>query len=208
MMEVTFEITNLTMWLNDIASKYLTTVTIHDCIPWKNDSGQALIHVSNVDKDELIDDLLRNPGILTVDVDSYDGAVIGTVGLKECKIIRWILSAGCFLEQAKAEGDGKVEFKVLAGKDGSIPELIKRLKESGMLIDLKRLTSYNEVPLTTRRQRDLVRLALDKGYYDYPSKVSVKQLSDECGISESTMRETLRRAHRNILLEYFSERKE
>lgn len=208
MMEVTFDITNMSMWLNDIASKYLTTVIIKDCIPWKGSSGQAIVCISNVQGKEVIEDLHRSPGVETVDVEIFDGTLRGTVGISECHIIRWILDAGCFLEQAKAEGDGKVQFKVLAGKDGSIPELMNRLKSAGFLIDIKRLTSYSEDPITTKRQRDAVRMALDRGYFDYPCKVSVKDLAKECGVSESTMRETLRRAQRNILMEYFSTRKD
>ncbi|MHC1710167.1 MAG: helix-turn-helix domain-containing protein [Methanomassiliicoccales archaeon] len=208
MMEVTFDVTNLTMWMDDIAAKYHTTVTVQDCIPWRGESGQSLVHVPCSLPKELVGDLCAHPGISNVDVEVYDGEVVGTLVIKECRIIRWILSAGCFLECAKADGDGKVQFKVLAGNDGSIPELIKQLKAAGMLLDIKRLKRYDDVILTTKRQRDMVRTALEKGYYDYPCRVTVKQLAEQFQISESTMRETLRRAHRNILMEYFGERKE
>lgn len=207
-MEVTFDITNLTMWMDDIAAKYHTTVTVQDCIPWRGESGQALVQVSSSKAKELVEDLRANPGISNVDAEIYDGAVVGTLVIKDCRIIRWIMSAGCFLENAKADGDGKVQFKVLAGNDGSIPELIKKLKATGMMLDIKRLKKYDDVMLTTKRQREMVRTALEEGYYDYPCKVSVKQLAERFQISESTMRETLRRAHRNILMEYFGERKE
>jgi|GEM_PF-4407398 len=202
-MEVTFDITNLTMWMDDVARKYLTTVTVQDCIPWRGESGQAIVHVPCARSHELVGDLRTTPGIMNVDVEVYDGAVVGTLVIKECRIIRWIMSAGCFLENAKAYGDGKVQFKVLAGNDGSIPELIGDLKGAGMLLDIKCLKKYDDVLLTTRRQREMVRTALEQGYYDYPSRVSVKQLAEKFDISESTMRETLRRAHKNILTEYF-----
>lgn len=205
MMEVTFDITNLTMWMDDIAAKYRTTVTVQDCIPWHGRSGQALVHVPCTWSDELVKDLRANPGISNVDVEIYDGAVVGTLVIKECQIIRWIMSAGCFLEKAQADGDGRVQFKVLAGNDGSIPELIGTLKAAGMLLDIKKLKRYDEVFLTTKRQREMVKKALEKGYYDYPCRVNAKQLAEEFHISESTMRETLRRAHRNILMEYFGE---
>lgn len=208
MMEVTFDITNMTMWMDDIAVKYHTTVTVQDCIPWRGESGQSLVHVPCSKPRELVEDLRAHPGISNVDVEVYDGEVVGTLVIKECRIIRWILSAGCFLEYVKADGDGKVQFKVLSGNDGSIPDLIKQLKAVGMLLDIKRLKRYDEVFLTTKNQREMVRTALEKGYYDYPCRVSVKQLAEQFQISESTMRETLRRAHRNILMEYFRERNE
>ncbi|MFA5312685.1 MAG: helix-turn-helix domain-containing protein [Methanomassiliicoccales archaeon] len=203
MMEVTFDVINMGGWLNIISSKHLTTVTILDCIPWKKSGGQAIIKIAEKKSGGLIEDLHKCSDIVSIDVNENNGSITGTVGMMDCSIIRHILAAGCFLEQAKAEGDGKVEFKVLAGCDGSIPELISSLNSLGLLIDIKRLMRFDDESSTTKRQRELVKIALDRGFFDYPKKVSIKELAVECGMAQSTLQEILRRAQKNILQEYF-----
>lgn len=208
MMEVTFDVINMGGWLNIISSKYLTTVTILDCIPWKKSSGQAIIKIAESKNGTLIEDLRKCSDIVSIDVNENNGQITGTVSMMDCSIIRHILAAGCFLEQARADGDGNVEFKVLAGSDGSIPELISSLNSLGLLINIKRLMRFEDEMATTKRQRELVKIALDRGFFDYPKKVSIKELSVEFGMAQSTLQEILRRAQKNILQDYFdSERK-
>jgi len=55
----------------------------------------------------------------------------------------------------------------------------------------------------TRRQETAVRAALDKGYYDYPRRVSLQEMARSFGVTSSTMGEILQRGERNIIREFF-----
>lgn len=203
MMEVEFDVTNMEGWINDIASKYHTSVIINNCIPWKKTGGQALVEINEEGK-QLIEDLRRHGDLLSVDLEKKeDGMLRGTVSMNNCAIIRYIQSSGCFMERAVAEGDGRVRFTVLAGSSGSIPGLIRTLQDHGLLIDIKRMAPLNDERTITKRQKELVRIALEMGYFDIPKRISLKELASRCGLTQATLGEILKRAQRNILFDYF-----
>jgi len=208
MMEVTFDILNMDSWVNDIASKYRTTVRILDCVPWRRTGAQAIFEVVDGKGPQMLEDIRVHSEIggLDVDGDGYS-KVTGTVVLKNCNIIRLVLWAGCFLEQVKAEGDGKVEYKILAGTEGSIPLLVKALVGMDLAVEIRQLVRYGEDTRVTGKQRELVKTALDQGFYDYPKKVGVKELAAQTKMAPSTVAEILRRAQKNILLDYFNFKK-
>ncbi len=203
MMQAVLDVMNMETWMNDIASNYLCPVTIIDCIPWRGKGGQAIFRIPEGKGERMIQDIRSHPDVTSLDVGEVrGGCLIGTVGMKSCMLIRQILECGCFMECARAEGDGIVRFKILAGKEGSIPELIKKFNEMGLVVEIRRLTRMEEIGGVTKRQRELVSLALAHGYFDYPSKITIKELSEICHVSPSTLREVLIRAEKNILVEY------
>ncbi len=203
MMEVVLDVMNMEGWINDIASRYLSPITIIDCIPWRGTGGQAIFRIPEGRGESMIQAIRSHPEVTTADVEEVeDGCLVGTVGMRNCLIIRRILESGCFMECARAEGDGIVRFKILVGVEGSIPGLIKRLNEMGLVIEIRRLTRMEEIGSVTKRQKELITLALEKGYFDYPSKVTIKELSEISHVSPSTLREVLTRAEKNILIEY------
>ena len=55
------------------------------------------------------------------------------------------------------------------------------------------------MPSLTKGQRRALELATQRGYYDFPRKVELKDLAKEVGISLSTYREHLRRAEKRIM---------
>ncbi len=55
------------------------------------------------------------------------------------------------------------------------------------------------MPFLTKGQKRALELATQRGYYDFPRKVELKELAKEAGISLSTFREHLRRAEKRIM---------
>jgi len=55
----------------------------------------------------------------------------------------------------------------------------------------------------TGRQEEIIRIALDKGYFDCPKKTSIRELSRMFGISKSTLSEVLRLGQKKIIKSYF-----
>ncbi len=54
----------------------------------------------------------------------------------------------------------------------------------------------------TVNQLHALRVALDEGYYDAPKRIDIRKLSQKLECSPSTLCETLRRAEKNIMMEY------
>ena len=56
----------------------------------------------------------------------------------------------------------------------------------------------------TSRQEDLVRIAFDLGYFEFPKRINLEELSAKLGISIGTLSEILRRGEKHILSKYFN----
>jgi len=57
----------------------------------------------------------------------------------------------------------------------------------------------NVFPTLTEKQKDILNLAIENGYYSYPRKTNVKKLSKENKISFSTFQEHLRKAENKLI---------
>lgn len=73
-------------------------------------------------------------------------------------------------------------------------------------LDIRRLSSiageYSSSPGSlTESQREILTLALERGYYEEPRSVSQQTLADELGISSNAVGRLLRRGHRNLVRE-------
>jgi predicted DNA binding protein len=127
--------------------------------------------------------------------------------MRELWIIWAIVDCGCFLESAWSNGDGRVNFRVLSGSEGSLPNLIKAISSRGVDIEINRIARTVDRPVVTRKQEKLMRLALERGFFDYPRKVTLEELALMSGMSTSTVAETIKRGERNILKSFFEKRR-
>ncbi len=57
----------------------------------------------------------------------------------------------------------------------------------------------------TLRQEEILKMAFELGYFDFPKKIKLDKLSMRLGISPSTLAETLHRAEKHIMIKHFRE---
>lgn len=90
-----------------------------------------------------------------------------------------------------------------AGTQDTLSEAIADLEDAGFDITLERLRDYHhqETPLDalTERQREVLEIAYELGYYDIPRDSSTAEVAAELGIDGSTVVEHLQRAEHNLL---------
>ncbi|WP_081423301.1 helix-turn-helix domain-containing protein [Archaeoglobus fulgidus] len=55
----------------------------------------------------------------------------------------------------------------------------------------------------TYREEEILKIALEKGYFDFPKRVKLEQLAEFFGIAPSTLSEILRRGQKKVLEKYF-----
>lgn len=193
----------------DVSTIYTTTVTITECIPWRKKGGQALFTM-DVNEDEaqsVLDSIRDRPDVISVDiVNMTDGQIIGSVAMQDCSWVWKIVECGCFLEQAQSIGDGKVNFKIFSGSEGSLPKLIKSMGWKGVDLDIIRIAQISNRPIITRRQESVIKLALERGYFDYPRKIKIEELARLSKMSPSAVFEIIKRGEKNILRQYFKEK--
>ncbi len=68
---------------------------------------------------------------------------------------------------------------------------------------IKNISIVKEHPDLTKKQRDSMALALEHGYYDYPRKISVEELSKLSSLSFSTFHAHLRKAEHKLMPFFF-----
>lgn len=209
-MEAEFSIRGMRFWITDLAADRSCSVTVTECIPWRKKGGQALFEVNGLEGDaaEAMDEVRARPEIISLEVvESSEGRVVGSVAMRELWIIWAIVDCGCFLESAWSNGDGLAYFRVLSGSEGSLPNLIKAISSRGVTIEISRINRTVDRPVLTRKQEKLLRLALERGFFDYPRRVTLDELALMSGMSTSTVAETIKRGERNILKSFFEKRR-
>jgi predicted DNA binding protein len=71
-------------------------------------------------------------------------------------------------------------------------------------VKVLRITSRLKGSLTAKQKR-IVQLAFEYGYFDYPRQIRQRELAKLCGISSSSLSEILRRAEKGAVKAYLSE---
>lgn len=117
-----------------------------------------------------------------------------------------VLAAGCSSEvicEAEIIPDRDLTRSVIVAPEHVIKQINEGLVNANISCELIRIREYqpeDELPdsLTTR-QRELITLAYDRGYYEVPRSVDLNDLATLSDLDKSTVSEHLRRAEQSIL---------
>ena len=122
-----------------------------------------------------------------------------------CMVALPIIQSGCILK--KVDFDSNEITWDLICDDESFKKLMSMLEDYEVDFDI----IYKGKPAkteTTYREEEILRYALEKGYFDYPKKIRLEEIADHFGIASSTLSEILRRGQKKILEKYFKEVRE
>ncbi|WP_436925719.1 helix-turn-helix domain-containing protein [Halosimplex amylolyticum] len=96
----------------------------------------------------------------------------------------------------------------LVGSQEAIRGSIGEYVDSGVSPDLRKLGEYDgptrPMEQLTDRQREILRVAFEEGYYEVPREASTEDVAAEVGVDPSTVAEHLQRAERNLLTQFLS----
>lgn len=153
----------------------------------------------------IIEDIRSNPLVYKVDISTTDKSkALGVVSTVKCVACRALVGSNCFLISSTSKKDGKVEWKLIFSERDSLRRLIRKLEKSHCEVKLTKLSSIDDKEALTSRQGEIIQIAFQKGYFDYPKKITIRDLAKIFNISISTLSEILRRGQRKI---FFREHK-
>jgi predicted DNA binding protein len=156
--------------------------------------------------DELMETIQKDKDVISVDfMRSNGGHVYGSVSSMRCTVCKQVASSKCFLSSLVIGTGGQPQWTVLGGND-SYRELVAGLEKHKMPYKLRLLRELQDKELLTRRQEEVISIAYERGYFDFPKKVGLKELAARTGVKESTLAEILRRGQKKILGEYLARR--
>lgn len=209
MREIVLQLKAPQTWLSEITSKHPTTIRILDCKPSESKDGvRQLVEVSaDQDKlDRIVNEIKDSPLVKDAYVvQTKRGRMLGSL-LTESAFCGTVMRTEAFCRScffhSKANSDGTVEWTLAFNKREALTELLDRMKREQVDVKILKLSSVADVENLTSHQRTLVETALEEGFFDYPRRITLRELSKKMGISASTASEVLRRAERKILASY------
>ncbi|MBN1785849.1 MAG: helix-turn-helix domain-containing protein [Candidatus Methanofastidiosa archaeon] len=111
------------------------------------------------------------------------------------------LRSGCLFNGCRCD-QNCLMLNIFTCGNGSLYEFIKSLKEHNYKVDIVKKRNFDLNGNLTNRQKNVLKKAYDYGYFDIPKRISLKELSNEIGISPSSTDEIIKRAQKKITSTY------
>jgi predicted DNA binding protein len=156
--------------------------------------------------EKVIDFLKHDDYVYDVDiVKGRPGHVIGSLKTKKCTACRTFAGASCYLVSASSKPDGKLEWTLL-GSDTMVKTLLSELEKAEVVAEILKVSQLKDEEELTNRQEHILQIALERGYFEFPKKIGLRQLAKTLEISPATLSEILRRGQKRVLQEHFKGR--
>ena len=195
-------------WIVQAADTYSASVEILDSKMSSQGTMKHLfdIQVSPDSRDELVSTIRKDGDVVDLEViRSGSGHVFGASTSARCTVCREVARSNCFLVSVSVEPKGVANWTILGSGD-SFRELTGALEKHRIPFEVKLRKKLEDKELLTARQEQVLTIAFERGYFDFPKKLGLAELASLTGVKTSTLAEILRRGQRKILGEYLSKR--
>jgi len=211
MMEATISLRIPQHWMSEIPQKHPVTIKVIDRVPYAEKGVKDLVEIAgpqDVIEDALLD-IKKNPLVAKVETTVTEkGKVIGAITTARCEICRILTDADVFLISAESKGSGKVDWTIVLSEKAVLKEIFDHLKTKGVEAELVKLAKIDDKETLTERQDKITHVAFERGYFDYPKRISLRELARMFDVSPSTLSEILRKGQRKIVLDYFKKQRQ
>lgn len=194
------------LWENDLVKTFPdSTFTIKQAHPLGDDLFSGLIKIENAKFEKIQKFLLENHPLISLETFHEDSNIFHYTApdnllpgvIRESKaVLSWPVK---FLEKNK-------RIKLIL-KEDSIESAMQPIESSG--IEIKRFSKirmdFNLKELLTPKQKEILTPSLKHGYYDFPKKISLNNLSKKIGVSPSTLCVHLQKIESKILNSEYQE---
>ena len=211
MMEAVISLRIPQNWMSEIPEKYPVTVKVIERIPFSEKGVKDLVEIAGPQEvmDEVLEHIRKNPMVSKVDTTMTEkGKMYGSVTTARCEICRILTDADVFLISAESKGDGKVEWTLVLSEKDVLKNIFDHLQAKSVLAELVKLTKIDDKETLTDRQDKITHVAFERGYFDYPKRISLRELAKMFDVSPSTLSEILRKGQRKIVMDYFRKQKQ
>ncbi|MEW6222901.1 MAG: helix-turn-helix domain-containing protein [Candidatus Hadarchaeota archaeon] len=190
------------LWLAKVSKQHNgTTFYLLSFLPTKELIGNTLVKIEGGDINIVLKEIKKHPSLVELNLleRTENSAVINTK-TKDPWLLSAMMKSEVILKPPVKVKEGTAEWVVLSTRK-KLSALVKMLDEKGVEYRIKSIDKYHEEPVLTRRQAEILNLAIESGYYETPRKVTLEQLARKAGVVKSTLSEVLRAAE-NKLVKY------
>ncbi|MEM2085840.1 MAG: helix-turn-helix domain-containing protein [Archaeoglobaceae archaeon] len=123
--------------------------------------------------------------------------------LKEhpCLIAPVFLRSGALITKLRVE-DSKLIWSIVCD-DESFLKLMEALESAEIEYEIIYKGRLESEETITLREEEILKIALQKGFFDYPKKIRLEELAKQLGMAPSTLSEIMRRGQKKILQKFF-----
>ena len=210
MMEAVISLHEPENWITDVSSKFPVEIRVIGRVPYDEKGVKDLVEISAASDvmEEVLSAIKDNPLVAEIDTTVTEkGKVISAVTTTRCEICRILTDADVFLISAQSKDGGKVEWTMILSRKQVLKEIFDHLKSKSVDAELVKLTKIDDKESLTERQDKITQVAFERGYFDYPKRISLRELARMFDVSPSTLSEILRKGQRKIVLDYFKKQR-
>lgn len=121
-----------------------------------------------------------------------------------CEVCNTILFHDAFLVSGKSMQDNILTYSFMVPSFEAYQGIINDLEKTGHAVTVRKVGKFEkQIGVLTENQERIFWLALKSGFFNYPRRVGMTELSGKLGISPATLSEILRRGTRRLLEHYF-----
>jgi len=194
-------------WVGKVMRKLPVVIQILDTIPFDAHGVQDLaeVQLKGATPEVLTRTISEIEGVDFVKAERTDqDRAIVIVATKGCGGCRSIIESKCFLKSATSDKDGWVEWKLIMNEKRQLADLVENLEKKGIESKLILISPIDDKDSLTQRQEMIIKTALDRGYYDFPKRIGIRELARIFNISTASVSETLRRGQKKIIEQYMN----
>lgn len=195
-------------WIQLVTEGYSAEVDILDSKSPSKGITQHLFDIqANASQvEELLEAIKKDKDVTEVEaVRSRGGRIYGSVSSRRCTVCKEVARSKCFLASVAISSREGARWTLLGSGD-SFSGLLRALERQGVDYEVKEKRNLEDSDLLTSRQEQILSIAFEMGYFDFPKRAGLKEVAGQTGIKTSTLAEIVRRGQKKILGEYLARR--
>ncbi len=196
-------------WMSEVTERFGLRMRIVDRKAYGAHGVQDLVELElgDAEPEEVLRTIRGNAFVARASLNPQDrGRALASVSTR-CMACHALATSSCFLVRANTRPDGLLDWELIADDRDAVSSLVGRLGKAGCEVTLGHLKEVEDEEALTRRQEEILRVAFERGYFDYPKRVSIRDLAAIFHVSISTISEILRKGQTKVFASYFAEKK-
>ncbi len=192
-------------WMSEVTERFGVRMKIVDRKAHGAHGVQDLVELEFGDETpaDVLQVIRKNPFVARASLSASEtGRTLANVSTR-CLACHALATSKCFLVKANTRPDGLLDWELVADDQGAVSALVDRLRKVGCDVTLGHLKEVVDNEALTRRQEEILRVAFERGYFDYPKRVSIRDLASTFHVSISTISEILRKGQTKVFSSYF-----
>ena len=203
-MEVVLSIRTPEGWIAEVQERYQASIKILGC-KHTEQGFEDLVEVGapNGALRRVLEGIQASRHVVSANVMQIGvDRAVAIVKSQMCRVCHSFLSPDVFLRGAVTRPDATSEWTLTIAGTDALRRVIKSLHDAEILVRVKKIAKLDRMDLITARQEQVLSIAMQEGYYEFPRRIKQTDLAGKMGMATPTVSEILRRAERKIIGEF------